>query len=298
MPPGSVIPAPLQPGARVRVIAPSGPFDRTLVLRGLGFLGERYRVEFDWSIFERTGFLAGCDARRLDELNRALSDPSLGAIVAARGGYGLTRIAHLAEYGAFSRDPKWIVGFSDVTALHVEAAALGIASMHGPNAAALGRSDAWTRQRFIQALEAPQAPRSFEGLSPLRGGCAAGVLTGGNLSLLFTCQATRRLQLPPGSILVIEDVTESSYRVDRMLSALLASGALDHISGVVIGDFSDCPDAHRVSVQSVLEERLSELGVPVVSGLCFGHERFNEFVPLGLFAELDANAGRLLLNPA
>ena len=298
MRPSSVIPAPLQPGSRVRVIAPSGPFDRTLVLRGIGFLGQRYRVEFDWSIFDRAGFLAGSDTRRLEELNLALSDPSLSAIVAARGGYGLTRIAHLAEFGAFARHPKWIVGFSDVTALHVEASTLGIASMHGPNAAALGRSDAWTQQRFLQALEAPQSPRRFDGLTSLRGGRASGVLAGGNLSLLFTCQAARRLLLPAGAILVIEDVTESSYRVDRMLSALLASGALDRISGVVVGDFTDCPDAHRVSVPSVLEERLSVLGVPVLSGLRFGHARFNEFVPLGAFAELDADAGSLLINPA
>jgi muramoyltetrapeptide carboxypeptidase len=298
MGPRSVIPAPLQPGSRVRVIAPSGPFDRTLVLRGMGFLRERYRVEFDRSIFERTGFLAGSDARRLDELNRALNDPTLGAIVAARGGYGLTRIAHLADYGALLRHPKWIVGFSDITALHVEAAALGIATMHGPNAAALGRGDDWTRQRFIRALESPTARTVYEGLFTLRAGIARGQLAGGNLSLLFTCQATRRLHIPPGAILVIEDVTESSYRVDRMLSALLASGALDRISAVVVGDFTDCPDSHRVSVPAVLQERLGELGVPVVSGLRFGHARYNEFIPLGIDAELDASAGRLVIGSA
>ena len=293
MRPSSVIPAPLQQGSRVRVIAPSGPFDRTLVLRGLGWLGERYRVEFDWSIFSRTGFLAGSDARRLDELNRALSDPGLGAIVAARGGYGLTRIAHLAEYAGLRRHPKWIVGFSDVTALHVEAATLGIASIHGPNAAALGRSDDWTRQRFLRALESPTAPLEFAGLARVRSGFASGRLAGGNLSLLFTCQAAGRLHLPRGAILVIEDVTESSYRVDRMLSALLACGALDSIAGVVLGDFTDCPDAHRVSVDTVLEERLGALGVPVVRGLACGHGRYNEFLPLGAHAELDADAGRL-----
>src|SRR5450432_1841250 len=123
----SVIPAPLQRGSRVRVIAPSSPFDRTLVLRGMGWLGERYRVEFDWSMFERSGFLAGSDARRLDELDRALADLNLAAIVAARGGYGLTRIAHLANYGALLRYPKWIVGCSDITALHVEARSVGVA---------------------------------------------------------------------------------------------------------------------------------------------------------------------------
>ncbi|HEY3257028.1 MAG TPA: LD-carboxypeptidase, partial [Polyangiaceae bacterium] len=211
------------------MIAPSGPFDRTLVLRGMGWLRQRYRVEFDWSIFERRGFLAGSDARRLDELNRALAEPGLAAIVAARGGYGLTRIAHLADYGPLLRHPKWIVGFSDVTALHVEAAALGMASMHGPNAAALGRSDDWTQQRFIRALEIPGAKTRFDGLCALRPGLARGRLAGGNLSLLFACQASGRLRLPAGAILLIEDVTESAYRVDRMLSALLASGALDGI---------------------------------------------------------------------
>jgi muramoyltetrapeptide carboxypeptidase len=298
MGPRCVIPAPLQPGSRLRVIAPSGPFDRTLVLRGMGFLRQRYRVEFDWSIFERAGFLAGSDARRLDELNRALSDPTLGAIVAARGGYGLTRIAHLADYGALLRHPKWIVGFSDITALHVEAAALGIASMHGPNAAALGRSDDWTQQRFIRTLESPTARAVYEGLATLRGGYARGPLAGGNLSLLLACQATQRLRLPHGAILVIEDVTESAYRVDRMLSALLASGALDRICAVVVGDFTDCPDSHRVSVQAVLEERLGALEVPVVGGLRFGHGRYNEFVPLGIDAELDATSGRLVIGDA
>jgi muramoyltetrapeptide carboxypeptidase len=265
-------------------------------LRAIGWLGERYRVEFEWSMFERTGFLAGSDARRLDELDRALSDPTLGAIVAARGGYGLTRIAHRADYGALLRHPKWIVGFSDITALHVEALSVGVASLHGPNAAGLGRSDAWTRRRFLRTLEEPTAPLFFDGLKTVRQGRASGVLAGGNLSLLFTCQATGRLHLPRGTILVIEDVTEASYRVDRMLSALLASGALDRIAGVVIGDFTDCPEGpHRVPLQSVLGEQLGALGVPVVGGLRFGHERWNEFVPLGVHAELDANAGRLVV---
>src|SRR5450432_3232528 len=294
----SVIPAPLQRGSRVRVIAPSSPFDRTLVLRGMGWLGERYRVEFDWSMFECAGFLAGSDARRLDELNRALSDPSLGAIVAARGGYGLTRIAHLAEYAQLVRHPKWIVGFSYITALHVEAATVGVASLHGPNVAGLGRSDDWTRQRFVSALERPEAPARFQNLEALRRGRAAGVLAGGNLSLLFTCQATGRLHLPPRAILVIEDVTEASYRIDRMLSALLASGALDGVAGVVVGDFTDCPDGpHRVPLRQVLDERLGQLGVPVLAELRFGHARYNDFIQLGAFAELDATAGRLTLNP-
>jgi len=281
------------------VIAPSSPFDRTLVLRGIGWLGKRYRVEFDWSMFERAGFLAGDDQRRLLELNQALSDPTLGAVVAARGGYGLTRIAHLADYSALLRHPKWIVGFSDITALHVEAQALGIASFHGPNVAGLGRSDEWTRQRFIRSLEAPDRPAIFDGLEVRRPGFASGVLVGGNLTLLFACQAAGRLRLPHGAILVLEDVTEASYRIDRMLSALLASGALDGIAGVVLGDFTDCPDGpHRVPLRSVLDERLGALGVPVLAGLRFGHARYNDFIQLGALAELDSSVARLTLKSA
>jgi len=297
MPETCVIPAPLERGSRVRIIAPSSPFDRTLVLSGAAWLGQRYRVEFDWSMFERSGFLAGNDERRLSELDRALRDPSLGAIIAARGGYGLTRIAHLADYAALACYPKWLVGFSDITALHVEALHVGVVSLHGPNAAGLGRGDAWTRARFTRAVEDPKAPLRFDNLSCVREGRARGTLAGGNLSLLFACQATGRLHLPRGALLVIEDVTESSYRVDRMLSALLASGALDGIAGVAVGDFSACPDSHGLSVHQVLAERLSGLGVPVLSGLRFGHERYNEFVPLGLMAKLDASARRLELNP-
>jgi muramoyltetrapeptide carboxypeptidase len=281
------------------VIAPSSPFDRALVLRGIGWLGERYRVDFDWSMFERAGFLAGDDQRRLAELDHALSDPTLGAIIAARGGYGLTRIAHLADYNALLRHPKWIIGFSDITALHSEAQALGIASFHGPNAAALGRSDDWTRQRFIRALEAPNQPAIFDGLDVRRPGIASGVLAGGNLTLLFTCQAAGRLRLPKGAILVLEDVTEASYRIDRMLSALMVSGALDGVAGVVLGDFTDCPEGpHRVPLRSVLDERLGALGVPVLAGLRFGHARYNEFIQLGALARLDSSARRLTVGLA
>jgi len=206
------------------VIAPSSPFDRTLALRGIAWLGQRYRVDFDWSMFERTGFLAGTDARRLAELNRALRDGETRAIVAARGGYGLTRIAHLAAWGELLRNPKWLVGFSDVTALHVEAQRLRVASLHADNVAGLGRGDARARARFLSALEKPLAVRRFDGLASWRGGAATGTLAGGNLTLLATAAVAGRLALPDGAVLALEDVTEASYRVDRMLSALLAGG--------------------------------------------------------------------------
>jgi muramoyltetrapeptide carboxypeptidase len=288
-----VIPPALRPGDKVRVIAPASPFDRTLALTGIGFLGQRYRVEFDWRMFERDGFLAGSDARRREELERALVAPDVAAVVAARGGYGVTRIAADLDFGVLRAAPKWLIGFSDITALHVEAQAAGVASLHAHHAAGLGRGDARARERWLAALEEPQAPRelSGRGLTP---GRVRGPLWGGNLTVLFTCAVTGRLRLPQGVILALEDVTESSYRIDRMLSALRLGGHLRGVAGVALGGFTDCPAGpHRVPVEQVLARELAELHVPLVAGLPFGHDLPNEPLLLGAEAELDAEAGRL-----
>lgn len=292
-----IVPEPLRPGDSVRVISPSGPFDRALVLRGLGWLSSRYRVRFDPGLFARSGFLAGTDARRLSELNLALRDPDTRAILATRGGYGLTRIAHAADTGALREHPKWLVGFSDITALHVEAARLGVGSLHAANVAGLGRGDATGRTEFVEALERPDATRRFAGLRSLASGKAAGLIFGGNLAVLFGCAAAGRLVVRRGSILLIEDVGEAPYRVDRMLSSLLASGTLDEVAGVIAGDFVDAPPGkYGVSVDDVLHERLSALGVPVVSGFPVGHGRHNVPVHFGLPAEIDGTNGTVRLG--
>jgi len=280
----------------VRIIAPASPFDRTLALCGVAFLGERYHVEFDWRMFERDGFLAGSDERRRHELTRALEAPHVAAVIVARGGYGSTRIASEVDFGALRRSPKWLVGFSDVTALHVEAQRVGVASLHAHHAAGLGRGDAHARDHWLAALESPLEPRTLRG-QKLRPGLARGPLVGGNLTVLFTCAVTGRLRLPPGAILAIEDVTEASYRIDRMLSALRLGGHLRGIAGVAVGAFTDCSTGpHGVTVEQVLARELSELGVPVVGGLPFGHELPNEPLLLGAMAELDADRGCLRLG--
>lgn len=291
-----VIPPPLRPGATVRIVAPASPFDRTLALCGIAFLGERYRVEFDWRMFEKDGFLAGSDERRRSELAQALAAPHVSAVIAARGGYGITRIAQSVDFAVLRRTPKWLVGFSDVTAMHVEAQALGIASLHAHHAAGLGRGDAHAREHWLRALEEPLAPRKLTGRA-LRGGVVRGPLVGGNLTVLFTCAVTGRFKLPPGAILALEDVTEASYRIDRMLSALRLGGHLEGVAGVALGDFTDCPPGpHGVSVERVLERELDALGVPVVAGLPFGHDLPNEPLLLGAEAELDAEQGCLRLG--
>lgn len=266
----------------MRVIAPSGPFDRTLCLVGAGFLGQRYRVRFDWSMFQRTGFLAGSDARRRTELETAAAAPEVRALVAARGGYGLTRIVHAAELRPLVDQPKWVVGFSDVTALHVECARLGLASIHAHNCAGLGRGDAHARAALIDVLEHPTRPRRFTGLETWHPGSASGPLFGGNLTVLFTLAAAGRLFIPDGAVLFIEDVTESAYRLDRMLSALWVGGALDRVAAVAVGELTDCPAGpHGVPAEVAVRTRLADLGVPVVAGVPAGHGRHNAPLVLG-----------------
>lgn len=262
----------------------------------MAFLGERYRVQFDWRMFEKDGFLAGSDARRRQELEAALGAPDVAAIIAARGGYGITRIASDVDFGVLRSAPKWLIGFSDVTALHVEAQAVGVASLHAHHAAGLGRGDAHARDRWLAALEQPLAARALRGQS-LSAGRIRGPLVGGNLTVLFTCAVTGRLRIPEGAILALEDVTEASYRIDRMLSALRLGGHLRHVAGIALGGFTDCtPGVHRVSVEDVIQREVAALGVPAVAALPFGHDLPNEPLLLGAEAELDADNGCLRLG--
>jgi muramoyltetrapeptide carboxypeptidase len=292
-PPPTLFPPALRCGDTIAVIAPSSPFEHVLGWRGLGFLAERYRLRFDRkTLFARRGYLAGDDARRRDALCDALADPGVAAILAARGGYGANRFVHGVDFASLRTCPRWIIGFSDVTALHVEAARVGVASIHGCHLTALGRSDARTRAGLIDVLENPLRPRVFDRLSTLVLGRAEGPLFGGNLTMLHACAAAGRLLVPDGSIVFFEDVTERPYRIDRMLTTLIVGGHFDRVRGFLAGDFTQCdPGADRVTVADVLRDRLTALGVPVGAGAAIGHGLVNEPVVVGAHTLLDAADG-------
>jgi muramoyltetrapeptide carboxypeptidase len=283
-------PPPLRPGDTIAVVAPSSPFEPVLAWVGLGFLAKRYRVRFDRGLFSRAGYLAGSDERRRDELARALRDPDVRAIVAARGGYGATRFVHEVDFAALAEAPRWIVGFSDVTALHLEAQRVGVCSLHACHVTSLGRGDARARASFVRALE-QREPVVFGGLDTIREGVAEGPLVGGNLTLVHAMAAAGRLALPDGAVLLVEDVTERPYRIDRMLSGLLAGGHFARVGAVVVGEFYACePGPDRVTVHEVVRERLGRLGVPVVANAPIGHGARNEPVVLGARARVEARA--------
>ncbi len=284
------VPPALRPGDTIDVVAPSSPFDRTLAWRGLGWLRERYRVRFDRAAFEATGYFAGSDERRLAELDRAIRSPDSRAIVAIRGGYGANRIAHRLDWRAFIARPKWLVGFSDITALHVEASAHGVASIHGAMVAALGRGDARARQAWIEALETPHRTRTMSRLATLAPGYASGPAFGGNLAMIHACAAAGRLRPPAGAILFIEDVGERPYRMDRALATLSVGGYLDQIRGVVCGEFVHChPGPDGTCAEQVVREAFAGRAIPVVTGFPIGHGLRNEPLHLGSTAEVRAD---------
>jgi muramoyltetrapeptide carboxypeptidase len=217
--------------------------------------------------------------------------------VAARGGYGLTRICHEADISSLAKHPKWCVGFSDFTALHLEAVRVGISTLHAANLTGLGRGDARTRDRWVSAIEEPLARRCFGSLEVLAPGEAHGVLVGGNLSLLFASAASGRLALPEGCLLFIEEVNEAPYQVDRMLTCLLLGGHLRRVAGVCVGDLGPSSPAMLRRLREVVGERLGSLAIPVLAGLPIGHAPVNEPLPLGVPALLSSKSNQLIVNP-
>lgn len=295
-----VVPQRLRPGDGIRVIAPSSPFDARLLWRALGWLAQRYEVRYSRRIFARRGYFAGDDEHRRDELRHALDEPGVKVVLAARGGYGVSRFAHQLDWTVLRRRPRWLVGFSDVTALHVEAARQGVASMHACNATALGRGDARARAAWAEALERPHQRRCWRELTVLRPGRARGRVFGGNLTLLHACAAAGRLAPPANAIWVIEDVAERPYRLDRMLTTLMAGGYLEGAAAVVVGELDECeagPDGW--TTREMLADRIDALGVPAVVDAPVGHGLRNEPFVLGSSALLDATgpAATLTFEP-
>jgi muramoyltetrapeptide carboxypeptidase len=289
------LPPTLAPGDTVAVVAPSSPFPRDELWPGLAWLRTRYRLRVSPDLFARDAYLAGSDARRSRELARALDDREVKAIVAARGGYGAMRILPDLPWDRLVRAPKWLVGFSDVTALHAMAWQTGVASVHGPNVTGLGaRASPAVRGAWIACIERPLARRVWGGLRVVRGGEASGPIVGGNLALLHALAAAGRLTVPEGAVLALEDVSEAPYRVDRMLTSLLLGGHLGRAAAIVFGGFDQSrPGADGRTVEEVLDERTRSLGVPVLAAAPFGHGATNEAFVLGSTAVVRGDEVRL-----
>jgi len=295
-------PPTLAPGARVALVAPAGPLrDEQDLDRSVANVSS-----FGWTavpgqhVLERDGYLAGSDQHRLADLNRFLCDDSIDAIWCIRGGYGVMRLLEGIDYDALTRRPKPIIGYSDITALH---AAIGrrcdLVSYHGATARAELTDN--TRRSLAVILSEPWAAYTVAqpSMQPLRRGLARGRLAGGNLALLAALAGTPYAPDLDGAILLLEDVNEAIYRIDRMLTQLWLSGALRNIAGLAFGSFTDIPeDPANVQrpLDRVLEDFAARCGVPSVSGFPMGHIDDQNTYPLGAMAELSADNGVLMFE--
>jgi muramoyltetrapeptide carboxypeptidase len=300
----------LRAGDRVAVVAPSGHVVEDRLRRGCAVLESwGLDVVVGEHALERTRHHAGGDAERATDLLAAWCDPAVTAVLVARGGSGSARLVDDLDWAAMRvAGPKVLVGFSDVTVLH-EAVAhhLGLATLFGPMPASevFGGTDpdGVTLEHLRRTLFAPESVQVLGSSAggdagrtvPHVPGRAVGPTVGGTLALLANTVGTAESRPAKGGIAVLEDVAEPAYRLDSMLTQLLRTGWFDEVAGIVLGSWTDCGDG---AVETVVE-RLSGLGVPLVSGLPFGHGRPQLTVPLGVHAELDADRATLtFLEPA
>ncbi|RSN24558.1 LD-carboxypeptidase [Amycolatopsis sp. WAC 04169] len=289
-----------RPGDTIALVAPAGPVPPDLVekalpvLRGWGVevhVGECVRAA-------STGYLSASDEQRAAEFTRAWLDPGVTCVLAARGGYGSQRMLDLVDWAALkAAGPKMFAGSSDVTALHGAVNVhLGLETLFSPMPATT-LFDAVAAEHLRLSLFEPEGVRLIASptSSPLVPGTATGTLVGGNLALLTAGLGTPEQGSARESIVLLEDVTESLYRIDRMLTQLLRSGWLDGVRGFVLGSWKSCGDPDEI--RALMLDRLGPLGVPIAWDFGVGHVPASPTIPLGARATLDTDAGTLQVLP-
>lgn len=313
--PSRLLPPSLNPGDTVALVSPSGATGDSMGLQlareAMEALG--FKVKPGAHYASRRGHLAGTDAERAGDLNTAFADQSVKAIICVRGGSGAARLLPLLDYALIRRNPKVLLGYSDITALHSAIQAkTGLVTFHGPIGAGSWNSfnvDQFKRLFFQRELmEYRNKQEAGDELVPredrtmtIASGKARGRLVGGNLSVLTALAGTPYMPSFEGKILFLEDVSEAPYRIDRMFSTLKLMGALDRISGFIWGECSECDPENgygSLTIEQILDDYIKPLKIPAYRGAMIGHIREQFIVPVGGEAALDADAGAFrMLSP-
>lgn len=296
----------LPAGGTLGIVAPAGPIDAERLEAGIAMLQTLgFRTRHRQDVCARDGYLAGDDERRAAELMEMVDDPGVDAILCARGGYGSLRILSRLDGGRVRKAAKPFVGYSDATTLHLWLLRVaGLVSFHGPMLERGGGLEATELQALVAALTGSETGGMLRGEAGLPG-VAEGPLVGGNLCLVVASLATPWELEARGAILLLEEVHEEPYRLDRLLGQLAAAGKLAQLAGVGVGALVECgpearpidPELHGArcgpSAREAMERWLRPLGIPVVFGLPFGHRPPNLTWPLGVRARLDGERGEL-----
>lgn len=306
------LPAALRPGDVIGIVSPSGPIAAKTLEKGVDLLIARgYRVKLGAHVLDCApgcDYLAGTDAHRASDINALFADDSVAALFCSRGGYGAMRLLDRIDLDVAAASPKIVLGYSDITALHVALnCRAGLTTFYGPVLAAIPNLSAQASEALWRMLESPEPAGALSAgdaaMAPLVSGIAEGELAGGCLSLLAHLCGSDETPDFREKIVLLEDVNESIYRVDRYLMQLLRTGRLHQAAGFVLGTVSRWrhhePDPPRNHLETLWRDFFVPLGKPTLVGLPFGHEPNPLTLPIGVRARLDADARTLtLLEPA
>ena len=284
-----IFPEYLQKGDRIRIVAPAGKVSKDKLLPGIELLQDMgYEVIDGKHVFDRHFQYAGTDEQRASDFQEAINDTQTKAIICARGGYGSVRIIEKLDFSYFLKSPKWLVGFSDITVFHSVLNKLGLASIHGAMPAFFLENKKPTKSfhSLMEVLTSGNSELKFESHSlNLKGSCS-GELVGGNLSLLYSLQGTPWQLDTKGKILLIEDLSEYLYHLDRMMQNFKLSGQLNDLAGLVVGGFTEMQDnesPYGKSAYEIIYEAIEGCHFPVCFDIPSGH------IPKNLSLMLGAN---------
>lgn len=300
-------PSPLEAGDTIAVIAPASvPRDMEKFRAGVTRLESLgYKVELGRERYNRRGYLSGSDRERVDELNSFLRRSDVKMLIAARGGYGVLRILQDVDYDAARAHPKLVVGYSDLTALHLALHHLsGLPGLSGPMVAVEWHDSDPASERLFWRLIQGETPDpllgpSGEELAPLAPGVVEGPLLGGNLAMIVRLIGTPYLPSLEGAILFVEDVGEEPYRIDAMFAQLKLSGILNRLGGLVIGSFTDWEpeaDTPTLTLDQVVDDYFGTVNIPVARGLIYGHFPVKNSIPVGVRARLEVTSSQAKLG--
>jgi muramoyltetrapeptide carboxypeptidase len=293
----------LRPGDTIALVCPAGYMAREKAQVCIDTLeGWGYRVRVGVTLGGPSDdYFSGDDAVRLADLQQALDDPGVNAILCGRGGYGLTRIIDAVDFSTFKKAPKWLIGYSDITLLHAHVLThYAIATLHSPMAGAFNDGGDTTEGvlSLKRALKGEPAAYTCQPHPFNRFGRVRGQLVGGNLAMLAHATGTPSDVDTHGAILFIEDVGEYLYNIDRMMRQLKRSGKLRHLAALVVGGFTDLKDTTRpfgASVEAIIRDVVSEYDYPVCFGFPVGHSRDNVALKVGVVHTLSVSDDATLL---
>ena len=294
-----LIPARLMLGDKIGVVAPASPFDRKSFCQGLKVLEKMGFVPYvPESVFEKRQYLAGTDAERAEQINSLFREKAVRAIICARGGYGSLRLLTLLDYKAIRKNPKVFVGFSDVTALlTVFYNRCGLVCFHGPMVTTLATLTQKGRKALYGAVASAEKVRlTSQHAVIIHAGKASGPVIGGNLTTLSHLLGTPFTPVLKDHILILEEINEAPYRLDRMLMQMKLAGCFNGLAGLVLGSFKNC--GKKKEVYEIAAEIFRNATFPILAGFSFGHVRGNPTIPVGMKATLDADANLLMFHDA